>query len=808
MAPYSLTRLATLLAVGIDAVAGLRLYGFPDCENGPLKENLVCDTTATPKARAAALVAALTLEEKFSNTGNTAPGVPRLGIPPYQWWNEALHGVAYSYDVEVFRDANDTDQFTHATSFPQPILMGAAFDDELIRAVADVVSTESRAFSNAGQFGIDAWTPNVNPFRDSRWGRGQETPGEDPFHIASYVRALLDGLQGGVHPKYKKIVATCKHFLGYDIESWNGNWRYQFDAQITPQDLSDYYSPPFASCARDANVGSFMCTYNAVNGVPTCADPYLQTTLLREHWGWTNDNQYVVSDCDSIQNVYLPHQWASSQEEAAADSLNAGVVDLDCGTYYQTYLPLAYEQGLINETTLDRALTRVYSGLVQLGYFDPASVQPYRALNWSSVNTEHAQKLALKAAQEGITLLKNTDNALPLSLTPETSIALIGEWANATTQAQGNYAGTAPFLISPLMAAQEAGLNVSYANGNGQGDPTTGKWNEIWPAASSADVIVYIGGIDNDVELEGMDRVTIGWSGPQLDLISRLASQGKPTIVVAMGGGQIDSAPLVANPNISAIVWAGYPGQSGGTALLDILTGKVAPAGRLPTTQYPARYVSQVPMTDMSLRPNDETGSPGRTYMWYNGTATYPFGWGLHYTTFSASLALPDGTDAVDLAAVTSSCNATTHLDACALPPLSLAVTNTGNTTSDYAALLFARFPAAVGPQPVPLKTLVAYTRLHDLAPGSTQTVGVALDLGRLARADEHGDKKVWPGTYSIEVGVEGEEADMLGEGRSVSFEVVGEEEGFVVEEWPRMSEEGRVGRGVERLEGYFVAGY
>ncbi|KAK7536545.1 glycoside hydrolase superfamily [Phyllosticta citricarpa] len=806
MAPRSLTRFATLLAVGIDAVAGLKVYGFPDCENGPLKENLVCDTTAMPKDRAAALVAALTLEEKFSNTGNTAPGVPRLGIPPYQWWNEALHGVASSYNQEMFRDANVSDAFTYATSFPQPILMGAAFDDELIRAVADVVSTESRAFSNAGQFGIDAWTPNVNPFRDSRWGRGQETPGEDPFHIASYVRALLNGLQGGVHPKYKKIIATCKHYLGYDIESWNGNWRYQFDAQVSAQDLSDYYSPPFASCARDANAGSFMCTYNAVNGVPTCADPYLQTTLLREHWGWTNDDQYVVSDCDSIQNVYLPHQWASTQEEAAADSLNAGV-DLDCGTYYQTYLPLAYEQGLINETTLDRALTRVYSGLVQLGYFDPASIQPYRALGWSDVNTEHAQKLALKAAHEGITLLKNADNALPLSLTDETSIALIGEWANATSQMQGNYFGTPPYLISPLMAAQEAGLNVSYANGNGQGDPTTGAWSEIWPAAASADVIVYIGGIDNDVESEGMDRVTIGWSGPQLDLITRLASQGKPTIVVAMGGGQIDSAPLVANPNISAILWAGYPGQSGGTALLDILTGKVAPAGRLPTTQYPARYVSEVPMTDMSLRPNDTTGSPGRTYMWYNGSATYPFGWGLHYTTFSASLSLADDESTIDVNAIASSCNAT-HLDACPLPPFSLSVTNTGNTTSDYAALLFARFPAAAGPQPVPRKTLVAYHRFHALAPGASQTARVVLDLGRLARADEAGDKRVWPGTYTVEVGVEGDEADMLGEGRSVGFEVDAEEEGFLVEEWPRMSEEGRLGRGVEGFEGYFVGGY
>ncbi|KAK8199701.1 putative xylan 1,4-beta-Xylosidase [Phyllosticta capitalensis] len=804
MAPRGLLRLATYMVVGVDLVTGLKLYGFPDCANGPLKDNLVCDTSATPKSRAAALVAALTLEEKFNNTGNTAPGVPRLGIPPYQWWNEALHGVAYEYGGDVFADANDTDQFTHATSFPQPILMGAAFDDDLIKAVAEVVSTESRAFSNAGRFGIDAWTPNVNPFKDPRWGRGQETPGEDPFHIASYVRALLDGLQGGLHPKYKKIIATCKHFVGYDMESWNGNWRYQFDAQISPQDMSEYYTPPFASCARDANVGSFMCAYNAANGVPTCADPYLMQTLLREHWGWTNDDQYVVSDCDAIQNVYLPHMWGSTQEEAAADSLNAGV-DLNCGTYYQTYLPLAYEQGLINDTRLDTALTRVYSALVQLGYFDPAASQPYRALNWTDVNTKHAQELALKAAHEGIALLKNADGALPLTLDDSIPIAFIGEWANATTQMQGNYHGTAPFLTSPLMAAQEAGLNVSYANGNGQGDPTTGAWADVWAAADDAEVIVYIGGIDNDVESEGMDRVSIGWSGAQLDLITRLASQGKPTIVVAMGGGQIDSAPLAANPNISAIVWGGYPGQSGGTALLDILTGKVAPAGRIPTTQYPAAYIKELPMTDMTLRPDDKTGSPGRTYMWYNGKPTYPFGWGLHYTTFSSSLSLAtNASSSIPISSLTSSCNSTT-LDTCAFTPFDVTVTNTGKTSSDYTALLFLRFPSSTGPQPVPNKALIAYNRFHDLAPGESRTETIAVDLGRLARADEEGDKRVWPGSYTVEIGVDGEELDGNAE---VSFELTGDDEGLVVEEWPRMSDEGRTGKGVPGLEGYFVGGY
>lgn len=264
--------------------------------------------------RATALVNLFTLEEKLNNTGSDSPGVPRLGLPTYVWWNEALHGVASSPGVS-FADSGD---FSHATSFPQPILMGAAFDDDLIRDVASVVSTEARAFSNVGRAGLDFWTPNINPFKDPRWGRGQETPGEDPYHISSYVHALIDGLQGGLYPDTKKVIATCKHFVAYDMESWNGNFRYQWDAQINSQDLAEYYMPPFQSCARDSNVGAVMCSYNALNGVPTCADPWLLQSLLREHWNWTAEQQWVTSDCDAVQNVFLPHNYTSTREEAVA----------------------------------------------------------------------------------------------------------------------------------------------------------------------------------------------------------------------------------------------------------------------------------------------------------------------------------------------------------------------------------------------------------------------------------------------------------------------------------------------------------
>lgn len=224
---------------------------YPDCVNGPLAKNIVCNASASVKDRAEAFVAALKIDEKFNLTGSTSVGVERLGVPSYVWWNEALHGIASSPGVN-FSDSGD---YSYATSFPQPILMGAAFDDALINAVATVVSTEARAFNNANRSGLDYWTPNINPYKDPRWGRGQETPGEDPYHLKSYVKNLIHGLQGGQDPKIKKVVATCKHFVAYDVESWEGNYRYGFDAVVSTQDLAEYYMQPFQSCARDSNVG-------------------------------------------------------------------------------------------------------------------------------------------------------------------------------------------------------------------------------------------------------------------------------------------------------------------------------------------------------------------------------------------------------------------------------------------------------------------------------------------------------------------------------------------------------------------------
>jgi beta-D-xylosidase 4 len=318
----------------------------------------------------------------------------------------------------------------------------------------------------------------------------------------------------------------------------------------------------------------------------------------------------------------------------------------------------------------------------------------------------------------------------------------------------------------------------------------------VWPAAGASDIIIYIGGINNGVEEEGMDRVSLAWTGAQLDMIGQLAGLGKPMVVVQMGGGQIDSSPIVQNPNISALLWGGYPGQDGGVALMDIIMGKAAPAGRLPLTQYPASYINEVPMTDMSLRPG--LNNPGRTYKWYNGSAIFEFGSGMHYTTFSASVAT-NLSKSYDISSLMSTCNSSSekYLDRCAFTssPIEVEVTNTGNTTSDYVTLAY--LSGSFGPQPYPRKALVAYQRLFSVAGGSSSTAKLNLTFGSLARVDQMGNKVVYPGDYSLLI-----DNQPL---TSVNFTLTGQE--MMLDKWPQPSAN-RTRKGVSGFENYFVGGF
>ncbi|KAJ7842085.1 glycoside hydrolase family 3 protein [Mycena leptocephala] len=690
------------LFVGI--LASFAAAAFPDCVNDPI-------------TRAKALIAQFNITELIANTVNQSPGVARLGLPAYNWWSEALHGLATGHGVSFASSGN----FSHATSFPQPILLGAAFDDALVNSVATTISTEARAFSNAGRAGLDFWTPNINPFRDPRWGRGQETPGEDPFHISH-------GLQGGINPQpYVKVMAGCKHFAAYDMENSNGVSRHTFNAIVTQQELSEFYLPPFQSCVRDAGVVATMCSYNSVNGIPACANSYLLQTLLREYWGFS-DEGWVVSDCDAVSDIFATHHYNSSAAAAASAALKAGT-DVNCGTTYSANLLAASNENLVTETDISTALTRQYASLVRVGYFDPPAVQPYRALDWSSVSTPAAETLAYTAAAEGMVLLKN-DQTLPLKA--GLKVALIGPWGNATVAMQGNYFGTPPFLISPLAGGVAAGYSVTYVEGTTIAGTSTSGFAAAVAAAKAADVIVYAGGIDNTIEAEGVDRSTIVWPGVQLTLIQMLATAGKPLVVVQFGGGQVDNTALKSNVAVNSIIWAGYPGQSG-----------VAPAGRLPVTQYPASYTTQVPVTDMNLRPNTTSGNPGRTYKWYTGTAVYPFGSGLHYTTHPGRK--------LYIATLVANAASAAHLDLGVFDTFSVNVDNTGTVTSDLyrSSSSRARWPGAAPAQGTDRVFARARRRCRHHA-----VTQLNVTLGSIARTDASGNQWLYPGTYTLSLDV------------------------------------------------------
>jgi beta-D-xylosidase 4 len=684
-----------------------------------------------------------------------------LGLPAYNWWGEALHGVAGAPGI------NFTGAYSNATSFPMPLLMSAAFDDELIYKIANVIGNEARAFGNGGVAPVDYWTPDINPFRDPRWGRGSETPGEDIRRIKGYTKSLLAGLEGD--KPQRKIIATCKHYVGYDLEAWGGVDRHNFNAKITMQDLAEYYMQPFQQCARDSKVGSFMCSYNAVNGVPTCADTYVLETILRDHWNWTASNNYITSDCEAVADISQNHKYVSTLAEGTALAFANGM-DLSCEYSGSSDIPGAWKQGLLNISVVDRALTRQYEGLVHAGYFDGAKAT-YSSLSSKDINTPEARELSLQVASEGLVMLKN-DHTLPLPLTKGSKVAMIGFWANDPKKLQGIYSGPAPYLHSPVWAGQQMGLDMAIATGPMlQNSSVPDNWTtNALKAAEKSDYILYFGGADFTVAAEGYDRTVISWPQVQTDLLTKLAKLGKPIVVIVLGD-MVDLSPILSMKGVNSIIYANWPGQDGGPALLNVISGAHAVAGRLPITEYPADYTN-LPMTDMNLRPH--ANSPGRTYRWFN-QSVQPFGYGLHYTTFEAKFGSKESLT-YNIQDAIKDCNQE-YPDLCEVAPLEIAVANKGNRTSDFVALAFVK--GEVGPEPYPLKTLVSYARLKDIKGGTTKTASLPLTLGELARFDESGNTVIYPGEYTL----------LLDEPTQAELKLTITGDETVLDEWPQPPE-------------------
>ncbi len=402
------------------------------------KQALYQDFTRAPEKRAADLVSRMTLEEKVGQMQNTAPAIPRLGIPAYDWWNEALHGVARA---------------GLATVFPQAIGLAATWDTNLEHEIADTISTEARAKYNDAiahdnhrrYYGLTFWSPNINIFRDPRWGRGQETYGEDPYLTARMAIAFIRGMQGD-DAHYFKAIATSKH---YAVHSGPETTRHQFDVSVTPSDLTDTYLYAFRATILEAHVDSVMCAYNAVNGAPACANTFLLEHNLRDAWHF---NGYVVSDCGAVGDIYKGHHYAASMPEASADAVKAGT-DLDCGTEYKT-LSDAVKHGLIKESEIDRAVQRLFEARFRLGMFDPPERVPFSSIGMDQVDSAAHRHLSLEAAEKSIVLLKNENKTLPFTSVPK-RIAVIGPTADDPDALLGNYNGIPSHIITPLQGIQE-----------------------------------------------------------------------------------------------------------------------------------------------------------------------------------------------------------------------------------------------------------------------------------------------------------------------------------------------------------------
>lgn len=440
----------------------------------------------------------------------------------------------------------------------------------------------------------------------------------------------------------------------------------------------------------------------------------------------------------------MPSNYTTDSAHSVAAALKGGT-DTICEVNSPSNVTGAYALGILDEATVDVSLKRLYEGLIRAGYFD-SEASLYRNLGAADVNTPQAQALALQSAADAIVMKKN-DGLLPLDFTGK-SVAVIGFWANATRQMLGGYSGNAPYYHNPLYAARQLNLTMQYATGplkQNSSVPDTWTENALRVAASS-DIILYFGGDDGSIEAEDLDRYNITWPDPQVALISKLAQLGKKLVIVQMGDQNDDTAWL-NNANISAMLWAGYPGQDGGTAVFDVMRGAHAPAGRLPVTQYPADYVNQVKLTEMSLRPGPV--NPGRTYRWYNNSVL-PFGHGMHYTTFKPRFASTGSLSGrvVNIQELIALCHET-YLDLCPFSEINVDVTNTGNkTTSDFVALAFVS--GQYGPAPYPIKTLAAYGRLRGIAPGQTAKKSMPISIGTLARTDDVGNLILYPGKYSL----------------------------------------------------------
>ncbi|MCM0218035.1 glycoside hydrolase family 3 C-terminal domain-containing protein [Bacteroides fragilis] len=696
-----------IVIIGILLSAGIMLRAQDNggCEDCPafnaggkvevrgVKERIIGDLSQPIAVRVKTLIQQMTLAEKASQLVSESDSIPRLNLPAYNYWNECLHGVARAGEVTVF---------------PQAINLASTWDTVLVKRVASAISTEARLkYLEIGK-GLTYWSPTINMARDPRWGRNEETYGEDPYLTSRLGVAFVKGLQGD-HPAYLKTVATIKHFVANNEE----NNRFSSSSQIPTKQLYEYYFPAYEACVKEAGVQSVMTAYNAFNGVPPSGSRWLLGEVLRKEWGFDG---FVVSDCGAIGVMNWQHRVVNSLEEAAALGVNSGC-DLECGTTYKEKLVQAVKQGLISEATIDQALTRVLTARFKLGEFDPMELVPYNHYDKKLLAGKKFAELAYEAAVKSVVLLKN-ENLLPLSKEKTKSVAVVGPFADHNYL--GGYSGQPPYLVTLLKGVKDLmgkRGKVNYLNGIGASR------DSIVAAVKGVDVVLVALGSDEKMARENHDMTSIYLPEEQEKLLKAIYQVNPRSVLVFHSGNPLTSE--WADVHIPAIMQAWYPGQEAGRALADLLFGNENPSGKLPMTIY--RAEDQLPdILDFDMW-------KGRTYRYMKEDPLYGFGHGLSYTSFGF-----DGIQGNDTlkSGTTLQC--------------SVELSNTGKWTGEEVVQVYvSRENTPV--YTYPLKKLVAFKKVK-LAPGEKKRVEFNIPPRELS-VWENGNWRMLTGKYTLFIG-------------------------------------------------------
>ena len=684
-------------------------------------------TTAQQRARE--LVGKMTLEEKASQLKYDAPAIPRLGVPAYNWWNEGLHGVARA---------------GVATVFPQAIAVGAAFDTDLAEKIGDTIAEEGRAKYNAYvkendrdiYKGLTFWSPNVNIFRDPRWGRGHETYGEDPYLTGELGKAFVDGIQGD--GEYLKAAACAKHFA---VHSGPEAVRHKFDAKASKKDMRETYLPAFEKLVKDADVEGVMGAYNRTNGEPCCGSKTLMQDILRGEWGFDG---YYVSDCWAVRDFHTNHMVTDTAEESAALALKTGC-DVNCGNTY-LHMMKAYEQGLVSEEDITLAAERLFTTRFLLGLFDETE---YDKIGYDRIECKEHLALADRATAESVVLLKN-DGILPLEKKKLKAVGVIGPNANSRAALIGNYHGTSSRYITVLEGIQDCmgeDVRVYYSEGCHLFKDRVenlglrqDRISEAVAVAKNSDVVVLCLGLDETLEGEEGDTGNSYASGDKVDLLlpevqrellEAVVAAGKPVILVNMTGSAMDLR--YAQEHCAAIVQAWYPGARGGRVVADILTGGISPSGKLPVTFY--RDTEELPdFEDYSMK--------GRTYRYFTGEVLYPFGYGLTYGSAEISGVKLDGQELAD--------GSEAGLPGGSFDSLEVTVSNTGDRDVEEVVQVYIK--ALDSADATPNERLCGFARV-SVKTGAQAVVQVPVDRDALTVINEEGEKVSGGSRYAVSVG-------------------------------------------------------